>query len=106
MHDGSGTTFADATPNANTITASNITWGTGTGVTSPTFNGTTSFGVAAQIPITDFDGTLPFSISVWINAVGTVESQLVGNLNPVLIFKAGSFLYWEMEASFSLSYFL
>lgn len=75
MHDGSGTTFADATPNANTITASNITWGTGTGITSPAFNGSTSTAVAAQTAITNFDGTKPFSVSVWINTPNSLPTM-------------------------------
>jgi Concanavalin A-like lectin/glucanases superfamily len=78
MHDGSGDTFADATPNDNTITAKGITWGTGTGVTSPTFNGSTSTGVAAQAPITDFDGTTPFSVSLWVNTSSVAAQILVG----------------------------
>ena len=99
MHEGSGDTFADSTANANTITASNITWGTGTGVTSPTFNGTTSTAVATQTAITDFDGTLPFSVSVWAN-VTSIDSQtvVVGTLNP-----ADSYKGWEIEIGSNLA---
>jgi hypothetical protein len=91
MHDGSGSTFADATANANTITASNITWGTGMGVPSPIFNGTNSSAVAAQTAITDFDGTKPFSVSIWVNPAAN-GSTFVGNLLP----SSSNFTGWEL----------
>jgi hypothetical protein len=95
MHDGFGESFADATPNGNTITTTDITWGTGTGVTSPTFNGSTSTGVAAQTAITNFDGTKPFSVSLWIN-VAQIESptEFVGNIVP-----GSNFQGWELNQS-------
>jgi Concanavalin A-like lectin/glucanases superfamily len=95
MHDGSGQAFADATPNDNTITTTDITWGTGNGVTSPTFNGSTSTGVAAQVPITNFDGTQPFSVSIWINsALTNPEEALISTLNP-----ASNFQGWELTTT-------
>jgi Concanavalin A-like lectin/glucanases superfamily len=81
MHDGSGQAFADATPNDNTITTTDITWGTGTGVTSPSFNGSTSTGVAAQTAITNFDGTQPFWISIWVNTASSGTQILAGTIN-------------------------
>jgi Concanavalin A-like lectin/glucanases superfamily len=95
MHDGSpSTTFADATANNNTLTGTSITWGTGTHNPSPTFNGTTTTAVAAQTAITNFDGTAPFSISLWVNS-GFANSQetLVSTLNP-----ASNFQGWELAA--------
>jgi hypothetical protein len=94
MHDGSGQAFVDATANDNTITTSNITWGTGTGVTSPTFNGVNSTGVSTQVPITDFDGTKAFSVSLWINPDTGADPALVSTLNP-----ASNFTGWELGLS-------
>lgn len=101
MHDGSGSTFADATCNDNTITASNITWGSGTGVTSPTFNGSTSTAVATQTAITNFDGTKPFSISVWSNASVAAAITLVGTIVP-----SENYQGWEFGLDGQLIFYL
>jgi len=64
MHDGSGTTFAEASAR-NTITVTGTgSWGTVSGFTgsSYTFNGS-GHGTAANLVTTNFDGTTPFSVS-------------------------------------------
>ena len=105
MHDGAGQSFADTTPNDNTITTTDITWGTGTGVTSPTLNGTTSTGVAEQVPITNFDGTKPFSVSIWINtATIPAEETLAGTIaSPGSNFQGWGF---AIEPSGAMAVFL
>jgi hypothetical protein len=106
MHDGSGLTFADATPNGNTITCPSIAWGTGTHNPSPTFDGTTSNTcTAAQTAITNFTGTAPFSVSVWINVASIpTEETFLGNVGP----SSSNFPGWGMaiEPSGALAFFL
>jgi hypothetical protein len=81
MNEGSGDSFFALAPNNNTITASNITWGTGIGVTSPIFGGTNSSGIAANDTLTNFDGTKPFSVSLWVNPASlAAESAFVSTL--------------------------
>jgi hypothetical protein len=91
MNEGSGLTFISS-PTGDNITASNISWGTAIGVTSPTFNGTNSGGVAANDTLTNFDGTEPFSVSFWINTSVSATSALVSTIVP-----SSNFQGWEVQ---------
>lgn len=86
MRDGSGTTFADATANANTQTFSGSigTWGAVTGFPGVpfTFNGT-GLSNGSNSTLTNFDGSTSFTITWWAkitSAAGT--NRFMGNYDP------------------------
>jgi len=67
-NDGSGSTFANPTDAGNPAAATAVTWTTPTGFPSATatYNGTSSFASATNFTNTNFDGSLPFSVSTWV----------------------------------------
>jgi hypothetical protein len=96
-NDGSGTAFADGcgTSNTQTVTTGSLTWQSNAGLPglTPLFS-STAYTTGANHTATNFDGTLPFSVSSWINipVLGTAAHTIIGTLNP-----AASFVGWEVS---------
>ena len=70
---------------ANPVTSSNVTYGSSSGFTGnvATYNGTSSFGLAANNTNTNFDGSLPFSMCSWFNMTASPANasySLISNL--------------------------
>lgn len=88
MHEGSGSTFNDLVAGLN-LTAANGsgTWGSG----KYTFNGTGG-AVAASTTGTAFDGTTPFSVSVWFNSLGSGAGALLSTLQS-----SGTINGWDIN---------
>jgi hypothetical protein len=74
--DGSGTTFANTGTDSTNSMTTNAAWATATGFTGnvATYNGTSSFSVAASAANTNFDGSSPFSVCIWFNSNGIQSS--------------------------------
>jgi hypothetical protein len=84
MNEGSGTTFNDATSNANNLTFSSGygSWGTVAGIgTAFTFNGTGQ-ARGSNYTLTNFDGTTAFSISAWVTYTASGNWEIIAeNMN-------------------------
>jgi hypothetical protein len=83
MHEGSGTTFAEAS-GLNSVTAvGGGSWGAVAGFTGSTytFNGTTGYATAANQTTTNFDGTTPFSYSARIRPSALTTAVVVSSVD-------------------------
>jgi hypothetical protein len=78
MSEGSGSTFADSSGHANTITATGVTWGTFAGIpgSAAHFDGS---GQSSSANFTAFNPaiTQPFSVSLWATFDSTTNSEAV-----------------------------
>lgn len=102
MNEGSGSTFVDhiGTNNA-ALTA--VTWAvtTGMGATSVSqFNGTTSTAIATYEAAIDFDGTKPYSVSIWARPTVTPDGNLFNTENAG--FSAG----WIVDMGAGIRFFM
>lgn len=97
MDEGSGLVLHDAigTNTANINLAASVVWTPNiikAGVTSPVWSGT-GFGLASSAALTNFDGTTPFSISIWfVYATVASEASLITTLDAA----GGTFQGWEI----------
>jgi Concanavalin A-like lectin/glucanases superfamily len=90
MNEGTGAIFHDLSGNHNDVTVgtpANITWGTTTMfgglINAPTFNGSVAGAVAGSVGLTNFNGTVPFSVSVWYENESCVAAPfVVSTINP------------------------
>lgn len=98
MNDGSGSAFADScgTSNTETLVTGTLTWASNAGLpgTTATFS-STAYAVGANQTATNFDGTTPFSVSVWAKIPNTTSTHtFISSLDP-----ATSFRGWELSAN-------
>lgn len=96
MNEGSGLTLHDVSGNSNTATisvAGAVTWQSNSGIpgTTTLWSGTGK-ATATSTTLTNFDGTKPFSVAVWIKTTASVESTFLGTLNP-----SNNFQGWSLE---------
>lgn len=97
MNEGSGLTLHDTLgSDTATINAGGaVTWQTNAGLpgTTPLWNGS-GFATAANVTPTNFDGTTPFSIALWITTPSNgADSTMLGTLNA----SGGTFQGWEVQ---------
>ena len=104
LNEGTGSSFADSSGNANTLTASNITFGSQAGLpaNAASFNGSTSYLTAANATNTNFTGATPFSFSVWATFTSlTVPHTLVSTLDT-----ANNYVGWEFGLEYASNTFM
>lgn len=100
MNEGSGLTLHDtSTGGTNTATintGASVTWQSNAGLpgTTPKWNGS-GYGLATSTTLTNFDGTTPFSVAVWVNITSIVQNSFAGTLNA----SAGTFKGWELQSA-------
>jgi hypothetical protein len=72
------------------------TWQSNAGLpgTTPLFNGT-GYALASNATLTNFDGTTPFSVAVWVNTASGAEQAFLSTLNA----SVGTFQGWEIQNS-------
>lgn len=97
MNEGSGLVLNDVSSNANTAninTGASVVWTANSiksGVTSPVWQGT-GFALATSTSLTNFDGTTPFTLSIWFVWQGITAATLIGTLDAA----GGTFRGWEL----------
>src|ERR1700679_1396372 len=97
MNDGSGLILHDVSVNADNATLSGagaVTWQSNVGFpgTTTLWSGTGN-AVVSNPALVNFDGTKPFSVTVWVKATSSSSQQtLVGTLNP-----PANFMGWEVQ---------
>lgn len=98
MTEGSGSVFHDNSGSANNITVatpSSFAWQINSPFpgTTPLFNQTAAPGaVAASATPTNFDGTKPFSVSMWITISSAASFTTIGNLDY-----SNNFRGWDVD---------
>jgi hypothetical protein len=105
MNEGTGLTLHDSsTGGTNTAainTGASVTWTANSiksGVTSPVWNGSGD-AIASSTTLTNFDGTTPFSISIWINPSNNSDATYIGTLNaPGNVYQG-----WELGLNFGIN---
>lgn len=95
MNEGSGLTLHDSvgSNHATINSGGSITWQANTGLpgTTPQWNGS-GYALAASSSLTNFDGTTPFSASVWTDITHISTAVLMGNIDTGSAFKG-----WELS---------
>jgi hypothetical protein len=108
MNEGSGLVLNDTSGSANTANIDNagaVTWGSNSGFpgTTPLWNGTAG-AAASNTVITAFDGTTPFTISLWMHPNNTSGAALMSTFATL-----ANFAGWEVTYNGSpatISFFL
>jgi Concanavalin A-like lectin/glucanases superfamily len=95
MNEGSGQEFLTSSSSGDNLTGSNISWATVSGFPGsvPVFNGSSTSAVGANQTNTNFDGTTPFSVSLWatITAFSGAGGTFVSTLE-----NGGNLTGWEV----------
>jgi hypothetical protein len=97
-NEGSGTTLATQSGSGDTISLSNVTWsnpGSAFPFLVPTLtSAASSYGIGANATNTNFTGTTPFSVSVWL-----YPTTLSGTSFPLSTLSGGGPTGWELQLS-------
>ena len=98
MNEGSGLTLHDVSGNSNTATISSageVTWQSNAGFPgiTPLWNNNGN-AVASSATLTNFDGTTPFSVGLWVSSTTTTQpAAYLSSLNAT----GGTFQGWEVS---------
>jgi hypothetical protein len=99
MNEGSGTQFADQSVNHNTVTGVSATgWTTDSHFPGPAYaGGSASGGNSANVALTNFLTTQPFSVSVWSDVTSAPGTNgILGTINP-----GNNFQGWALLTGFN-----
>ncbi len=103
MNEGSGLTLNDVvgSNNATINTGASVTWQSNSGFPGTTthWNGS-GYALASSTSLTNFDGTTPFSVAVWIEPGAPSSMALLGTLET-----GSSFKGWELSLVHSSNVF-
>jgi hypothetical protein len=95
MNEGSGLTLHDTSGNNNTATintAASVTWTSNVGLPGTTTQwNATGYALATSTTLTNFDGTTPFSATVWASPINGNAFALLGTLQTANGYKGWEF---------------
>lgn len=96
MNEGSGEVFHTSSGSGNNINATGVSWATVAGFPGsvPVFDGTAS-GIGTNQTNTNFDGTTPFSVSLWALIVAFAAPNEGGG-TFISTFQGGNLTGWEV----------